>query len=160
MMREPFIHTSLQRDESESHDQRKPVQRFADRPLKRLDESGACASTSLKRGVNEISSAETLESQVVNIRFQNALARTPQATPPIWLMRQAGRYHSHYQDLRRQFSFMNLCKQPELAAQVALGPVLDFDFDAAILFSDLLFPLEALGMGLEYTDAGPQLGWN
>jgi uroporphyrinogen decarboxylase len=97
--------------------------------------------------------------EIGNLRFRNALARIPQATPPIWLMRQAGRYHRHYQDLRRQFSFMDLCKQPELAAQVALGPVLDFDFDAAILFSDLLFPLEALGMGLEYTDAGPQLGW-
>ncbi len=97
--------------------------------------------------------------QIGSIRFQNALARIPQPTPPIWLMRQAGRYHRHYQDLRRQFSFMDLCKQPELAAQVALGPVLDFDFDAAILFSDLLFPLEALGMGLEYTDAGPRLGW-
>jgi uroporphyrinogen decarboxylase len=95
-----------------------------------------------------------------NARFQNALARIPQATPPIWLMRQAGRYHRHYQDLRRQFSFMDLCKQPELAAHVALGPVLDFDFDAAILFSDLLFPLEALGMGLTYTDSGPQLGWH
>lgn len=95
----------------------------------------------------------------VNTRFQNALARIPQPTPPIWLMRQAGRYHRHYQDLRRQFSFMDLCKRPELAAHVALGPVLDFDFDAAILFSDLLFPLEALGMGLEYTDAGPRLGW-
>src|SRR6266542_538748 len=94
-----------------------------------------------------------------NSRFQNARARIPQATPPIWLMRQAGRYHRHYQDLRRQFSFMDLCKQPELAAHVALGPVLDVDFDAAILFSDLLFPLEALGMGLEYTDAGPRLGW-
>jgi uroporphyrinogen decarboxylase len=54
---------------------------------------------------------------------------------------------------------MDLCKQPELAAQVALGPVLDFDFDAAILFSDLLFPLEALGIGLRYTDRGPQLQW-
>ncbi len=54
---------------------------------------------------------------------------------------------------------MDLCKQPELAAHVALGPVMDFDFDAAILFSDLLFPLEALGMGLQYTDSGPQLGW-
>ncbi len=97
--------------------------------------------------------------QIGNVRFQNALRRIPQATPPIWLMRQAGRYHRHYQGLRRQFSFMDLCKRPELAAQVALGPVLDFDFDAAILFSDLLFPLEALGMGLEYTEAGPQLGW-
>jgi uroporphyrinogen decarboxylase len=74
-------------------------------------------------------------------------------------MRQAGRYHRHYQSLRAKNSFMDLCKQPELAAEVALGPVLDFGFDAAILFSDLLFPLEALGMGLEYTDHGPQLGW-
>jgi uroporphyrinogen decarboxylase len=55
---------------------------------------------------------------------------------------------------------MELCKEPELAAEVALGPVHDFDFDVAILFSDLLFPLEALGMGLQYSDgAGPQLGW-
>ena len=75
-------------------------------------------------------------------------------------MRQAGRYHKHYQALRQKYSFMDLCKRPELAAEVALGPLLDFDFDAAILFSDLLFPLEALGMGLEYTDRGPQLGWN
>ena len=97
--------------------------------------------------------------QIGNARFQNALARRPQAVPPIWLMRQAGRYHKHYQALRARHSFMELCKQPELAAEVALGPVLDFGFDAAILFSDLLFPLEALGMGLEYRDSGPQLGW-
>jgi uroporphyrinogen decarboxylase len=75
-------------------------------------------------------------------------------------MRQAGRYHKHYQALRQKYSFMDLCKRPELAAEVALGPVSDFDFDAAILFSDLLFPLEALGMGLEYSDRGPQLGWS
>lgn len=99
-----------------------------------------------------------IQEQIGNARFQNALARRPQATPPIWLMRQAGRYHKHYQALRARHSFMELCKQPELAAEVALGPVLDFGFDAAILFSDLLFPLEALGMGLEYTDQGPQLG--
>src|SRR5438874_11201099 len=98
-------------------------------------------------------------SKIGNVLFQNAIARRPQSTPPIWLMRQAGRYHSHYQALRAKHSFMDLCKQPELAAEVTIGPVLDFDFDAAILFSDLLFPLEALGMGLEYTDDGPQLGW-
>ena len=97
--------------------------------------------------------------QIGSERFQNALARRAQPTPPIWLMRQAGRYHKHYQALRAKHSFMDLCKQPELAAEVALGPVLDFGFDAAILFSDLLFPLEALGMGLEYTEQGPQLGW-
>jgi len=106
-----------------------------------------------------MSSSAVIE-KVGNARFQNALARREQSTPPIWLMRQAGRYHKHYQALRQKYSFMDLCKQPELAAEVALGPVLDFDFDAAILFSDLLFPLEALGMGLDYTDRGPQLGWN
>jgi uroporphyrinogen decarboxylase len=100
-----------------------------------------------------------IQEQIGNARFQNALARRPQSVPPIWLMRQAGRYHKHYQALRARHSFMDLCKQPELAAEVALGPVLDFGFDAAILFSDLLFPLEALGMGLEYKDSGPQLGW-
>ena len=100
-----------------------------------------------------------IQEQIGNARFQNALARRPQSVPPIWLMRQAGRYHKHYQALRAKRSFMELCKQPELAAEVALGPVLDFGFDAAILFSDLLFPLEALGMGLEYKDSGPQLGW-
>ena len=105
-------------------------------------------------------SSSAVTEQIGNARFQNALARRAQPTPPIWLMRQAGRYHRHYQALRQKYSFMDLCKRPELAAEVALGPVLDFDFDAAILFSDLLFPLEALGMGLEYTDRGPQLGWN
>ena len=111
----------------------------------------------LSKAASPLRSAAAL--QVGNARFQNALARRPQSTPPIWLMRQAGRYHKHYQALREKYSFMDLCKRPELAAEVALGPVLDFDFDAAILFSDLLFPLEALGMGLEYTDRGPQLEW-
>src|SRR6185503_19453292 len=97
--------------------------------------------------------------QIGSERFRNALARQSQRTPPIWLMRQAGRYHHHYQVLRAKHSFIDLCKQPELAAEVALGPVRDFGFDAAILFSDLLFSLEALGMGLAYTDYGPRLGW-
>src|SRR5262252_8372542 len=104
-------------------------------------------------------SSVAIKELVGNARFQNALARRAQRTPPIWLMRQAGRYHRHYQALRAKHSFVDLCKQPELAAEVALGPVMDFGFDAAILFSDLLFPLEALGMGLEYTESGPQLGW-
>ena len=111
----------------------------------------------LSKAASPLRSAAAL--QIGHARFQNALARRPQSTPPIWLMRQAGRYHKHYQALRAKYSFMDLCKRPELAAEVALGPVLDFDFDAAILFSDLLFPLEALGMGLEYADRGPQLEW-
>lgn len=97
----------------------------------------------------------------MNNRYIAAVeGRNLSGPPPIWLMRQAGRYHRHYQALRAKHSFMQLCKEPELAAQVALGPVQDFDFDVAILFSDLLFPLEALGMGLEYGDQGPELGWH
>ncbi len=97
----------------------------------------------------------------MNTLFRNALARIPQNIPPIWFMRQAGRYHHHYRSLKSKYSFMELCKQPELAAQVALGPVLEFDFDVSILFSDLLFTLEALGMGLKYTDHhGPQLDFS
>ena len=94
----------------------------------------------------------------MNTRFQNALKGIAQPIPPVWFMRQAGRYHKHYQALRKENSFMDLCKKPELAAEVAMGPILDFDFDVAILFSDLLFPLEALGMGLKY-DPSPELAW-
>jgi uroporphyrinogen decarboxylase len=96
----------------------------------------------------------------MNSKFQAALARKPQPTPPIWFMRQAGRYHKHYQALRQKHSFVDLCKNPELAAETALGPIRDFDFDVSILFSDLLFPLEALGMGLSYADGPPKLGFS
>ncbi|MCB1317934.1 MAG: uroporphyrinogen decarboxylase, partial [Leptospiraceae bacterium] len=78
----------------------------------------------------------------MNERFQNALRGEPQKIPPVWMMRQAGRYHRHYQSLKEKYTFVQLCKQPELAAETALGPIQDFDFDAAILFSDILFPLE------------------
>lgn len=95
----------------------------------------------------------------MNTRFQNALKGIAQDVPPIWFMRQAGRYHQHYQALRKKHGFMELCKEAELAAEVALGPIQDFDFDVSILFSDLLFPLEAMGMGLKY-DPAPKLGWS
>ena len=95
----------------------------------------------------------------MNQRFQNVIKGIPQDIPPQWFMRQAGRYHKHYQALRKEHGFMELCKDPKLAAEVALGPILDFDFDISILFSDLLFPLEALGMGLTY-DPAPKLAWH
>lgn len=89
-----------------------------------------------------------------NKKFENALNCIPQETPPIWLMRQAGRYHSHYQNLKKEHTFEELCKTPTLAAETALGPIRDFDFDVAILFSDILFPLQSLGLDLEY-NPGP-----
>lgn len=90
-------------------------------------------------------------------RFGQAVQGVAIDVPPIWMMRQAGRYHRSYQALRARHSFETLCREPDLSADVALGPIDDFDFDAAILFSDLLFPLEALGFGLSYTDGGPKL---
>ncbi len=94
---------------------------------------------------------------VMTSRFRAALEGVPQATPPVWLMRQAGRYQRSYQALRRRFRFETLCREPHLSARVALGSIEDFDFDAAILFSDLLFPLDALGLPLSYDDRGPHL---
>jgi uroporphyrinogen decarboxylase len=94
----------------------------------------------------------------MNTRFHNAIKGIPQNIPPVWFMRQAGRYHKHYQALRREHSFVDLCKKPDRAAETAMGPIRDFDFDVAILFSDLLFPLEALGMGLKY-DPAPELSF-
>lgn len=93
---------------------------------------------------------------MANELFQNAIKGVAQKTPPIWFMRQAGRYHSHYQALKEKHTFVELCKVPELAAETALGPIEEFDFDVSILFSDLLFPLEALGIGLKYAP-GPIL---
>jgi uroporphyrinogen decarboxylase len=89
-----------------------------------------------------------------NERFQLAVLGKAQKVPPIWFMRQAGRYHSHYRNLKEKYSFLELCKNPELAAEVALGPIKEFGFDVSILFSDILFPLEAMGLGLDY-NPGP-----
>ncbi|MGA8707910.1 MAG: uroporphyrinogen decarboxylase family protein [Steroidobacteraceae bacterium] len=88
-----------------------------------------------------------------------ALAGRNTGRPPVWFMRQAGRYHRHYQALRARHHFIDLCRNPALATEVTLGPIEEFGFDAAILFSDLLFPLEAMGMGLRYAP-GPQLDWH
>ena len=92
---------------------------------------------------------------MANTLFQNALIKQRQNVPPIWFMRQAGRYHSHYQNLKEKYTFEQLCKSPELAAEVAFGPINEFDFDVAILFSDILFILEALGLELKF-DPGPK----
>lgn len=75
---------------------------------------------------------------------------------PVWLMRQAGRYLKQYQKIRKKVDFLTLCKTPELAAEVTIQPIDALGVDAAILFSDILIPLEPMGMDLKfYEKKGP-----
>src|SRR5499425_851003 len=89
----------------------------------------------------------------------NVLANRTCPRPPIWLMRQAGRYLPEYREIRAKAgSFLDLCFSPTLAAEVTLQPVRRFGFDAAILFSDILVVPYALGQKLTFeAGEGPRL---
>jgi uroporphyrinogen decarboxylase len=87
-----------------------------------------------------------------------ACRREPTSYTPIWIMRQAGRIQPEYRALREKLSFIEMCKRPEVAAEVTLLPVRQLGVDGAIVFADILLVLEPLGIGFEFTvDDGPRI---
>ncbi len=88
--------------------------------------------------------------EIKQSRFLRACRREPVDCTPVWFMRQAGRYMAEYRAIRARHSLLEICSQPELAAEVTLQPVRAFDVDAAILFADILLPLVPMGIDLEF----------
>jgi uroporphyrinogen decarboxylase len=89
-------------------------------------------------------------------RFLDACRRRPTDVRPVWFMRQAGRYMREYREIRSKHGILEICKRPDLAAAVTLQPVEVLDVDAAIIFADLLLPVEPMGLKLQFVSGeGP-----
>lgn len=100
----------------------------------------------------------TAESIQQNSRFLKACRRESVDATPLWLMRQAGRYMVEYRELRKSYGILDIIKTPELAREVTMQPINAFDLDSAIIFADILPPLEAMGLNLEFVKGeGPVL---
>src|SRR2546423_2616619 len=88
----------------------------------------------------------------MNSRFLDACRRRPTDVRPVWFMRQAGRYLKQYRQIREKHSILEMCKRPDIAATVTLQPVEILDVDAAIIFADLLLPVQPMGLKLRYAE--------
>jgi len=93
---------------------------------------------------------------LTNDRLLRAARRQPVDRVPVWFMRQAGRYQPEYRQIRQKYSLMEICEHPDVCAEVTILPVRQLDVDAAILFSDIMTPLRAMGLGVDIVEnVGP-----
>ncbi len=93
-----------------------------------------------------------------NDNFLRACRREATDFTPVWLMRQAGRYMKEYMALKEKYSFLEMCRTPEIACEVTMQPINAFDLDAAIIFADILLPLPAMGIDFGFKkDHGPEI---
>ena len=114
--------------------------------LARKRESSAPVPAAAKNDGGAVAAADGI--------FMRACRREPVERSPVWLMRQAGRYMKEYRQIRAEVPFIELCKRPELAAEVAITAAGRIGADAAILFSDILLIVEPMGLGLSYSQGG------
>ena len=92
------------------------------------------------------------------MKYLQAIKGEKVSPPPVWLMRQAGRYLPEYMELRDKYSFLDFCNTPELATEVTMQPIRRFNFDASIMFSDILVPLVPMGAELSFEKGhGPKI---
>lgn len=97
-----------------------------------------------------ISASAAPESILDGSRFVRACLRKPVDRTPVWFLRQAGRYMQEYRDVRKHHTLVEICKQPEIAAEVTITAAEKLGVDAAIIFADLLLPLEPMGLPFEF----------
>ena len=96
---------------------------------------------------------------IKNDLFLRALKGETVDRPPVWMMRQAGRYLPEFMEIREKYDFFTRCRTPELASEITVQPIRRYGMDAAILFSDILYHIEGLGLPLKF-DPGPKFEWH